>query len=114
MSDTDEIKELRRSNRAWEGFIRDSLKRPKPGQWQDMCLAPVNTLVQVYIKPGYIMYAICVDRKRWFDRGSEYDWHEARFMSCGTLFIHDGIINPYWWQHVPMLPPLKPGEESHE
>lgn len=104
----DEIKKPRRSRQSWGSFIKGTLTKPKCGKWQDMCLAPVDTWVELYSEREGFYIGACVEIERPEEPGvTDYMWHRT---VGGTNQPNPALIpcNPQWWRHLGMRPPKRP------
>ena len=102
--------------RPWKQFITDSMKRPKLGQWSDMCLAPTNVFVLLHCEASryYSFYegqaiGICIKHKlsRTDPHADEYRWFMVGQVDRDNVFQYTQC-NPHWWMPLPMAPPERP------
>ena len=109
-----DITALKRQTMGWKAFITNSMKRPKLGQWSDMCLAPVDTYVLVHCeaRKPYSFYdglgiGVCIQRPAKGYDEPQYQWHLVGETDKQGIFNYTKC-NPHWWQPLPLSPPERP------
>jgi hypothetical protein len=103
--------EPKRQTKSWKAFLTDTLKRPRLGQWSDMCLAPVNRYLILHCEANapYSFYkGICIGICTKLPRDKDYTWYMVGTTDEHNIFSYSAKCNPHWWQPLPMLPPHDP------